>query len=158
MKHNCRNKRKKAQSSTEYIMLAAFVFFGMVVAVGLLYKYSASSYSEMTSTQIDKLCWDIIDTSESVYYMGVPARETIETIMPEGVTNITVFTNDPASTGCTKCSELRFTLKDASGTKTIICSTNVNITGTFSSRSRTQGKKDIRIDAKKNHVLINMTV
>jgi hypothetical protein len=148
--------KKRGQTAIEYLLLSGFIFVAITVGVAMLYNYGTDSVKEVSSAQLRKVCFDIATSAESVYYMGEPARRTIDASLPAGITNMEVEMNDPA-TGCTACTEIRFYLKKGSITEKIICSTNVNITTKIENKSISQGMKHIRLDAIGNVVLLNMT-
>ena len=149
---------RRGQSATEYIILVAIVLFGITFMVVLLSKYSSSSFDEIAISNLNNVCWDIIETSESVYYMGSPARQTIDITMPKGVFNKSVRRNDPTATGCTSCTELMFVYGASKGKPEVVCHTGIILNGTFNeSRSTSPGLKHILVRAHNNYVFVNMS-
>ncbi|MBN1157683.1 hypothetical protein JXA85_08755 [Candidatus Woesearchaeota archaeon] len=148
--------RKRGQAATEYLILSGFVFVAISVGVAILYSYGTESMRDIASAQMSKICQDIASTSESVYYMGEPARRTIDASFPTGVKKMEVERNDPA-TGCTECTEIRFDLLKGKETEKVICSTNVNISVIIDNKSISPGLKHIRVDSRGDYVLLNMS-
>ena len=148
---------KRGQAATEYLILSGFIFVVITVGVALLYNYGTESMGDVATAQMKKICHDIASTAESVYYMGEPARRTIDANFPKGVKSMEIEMNDPAS-NCTDCTEIRFFVQKGRLLDQIICSTNVNITILeIGNKSITPGLKRIRIDAIGNRVLLNMS-
>ena len=149
--------RKRGQAATEYLILSGFVFVAISVGVALLYNYGSESMRDVASAQMRKVCLDIASTAESVYYMGEPARRTIDANFPNGVKHMEIAINDPVASGCTDCTEIRFHVLRNDEVDKIICSTNVNITAYIDNRSISPGMKHMRLDAIQDYVLLNMT-
>lgn len=149
--------RKNAQAATEYIMIAGFVFFAMLVAMTLLSKYGSDTFNDITDEQVYQICLDVVDMAESVHFMGFPARQTLEISMPEGIRNVTIERNDPAG-GCTLCTELRFHVVRGGIPQYISCTTNIVINSSNLNRARTSGIKRIRGEAgTQGNVWVNWT-
>ncbi|MFH1849195.1 MAG: hypothetical protein ABH879_03320 [archaeon] len=147
--------KKRSQVGMEYIVLGGFVFFAMIVAVTLLQSYASSSFDQMAQSQLNNICWQIVNSAESMYYMGTPSKQTLEITMPADVRNLTlVASTDPS---CTKCYELVFHTVSEGHQVEIICSTNVMLNATFTKRTYSQGIKNFVVQARSNQVFINMT-
>ena len=143
------NANRKAQAGTEYLLIGGFVFFSILVATSLFYTYSKESYGDIAIAQVNKICNDIVNSAESVYYMGKPARQTLKVDFPAGIYNMSIVRNDPAS-GCLRCTELRFTMRKKGIAFDVSCSTNIILNGTFPRRSYSQGLKYVVIKAESN--------
>src|SRR4030042_6530915 len=81
----------RAQAAMEYLMVIALVTALIIPATFIFYRYSQGSNERIKSGQIEKMGNDIIDSAETIYYLGYPSRQEIDEQMPEGVYNITIF-------------------------------------------------------------------
>lgn len=93
----------------EYILVTGFALLILTPVIYLLYSSMRSYETETSSAQASAIGRELLATAERVWHHGPPSRLTVEVSMPAGITNMTLRRNDPAS-GCTKCTELIFTL------------------------------------------------
>ncbi len=149
--------KKRGQAATEYIMIAGFVFFAIMVSVSVLYKEGSQSFDEIVVSQLRSICLKITDLAESTYYMGPPARQTVSVNFPSGVRNLTIERNDPASTGCTRCTELRFYLGSGEKQVPVICSTPVDIRADINELYYSPGEKSFVLESYDTYVQLNVT-
>jgi hypothetical protein len=84
---------KKAQSSFEYLTIFILGFAMLIPFIYLFQNYSADSVERIQYTAINAIGHDIINTAEAVYYMGYPARLTLQENFPTGITNLTLMSN-----------------------------------------------------------------
>ncbi|NOZ80930.1 MAG: hypothetical protein GXP63_04615 [DPANN group archaeon] len=151
------SRGRKGQAATEYIIIAGFVFFALVMTITLLGKYGSETFDDITDAQLQQICHDVVDMSESVYYMGFPARQTKEFTFPKGIRNITIARNDPAG-GCTLCTEIRFTVSRQGMKQYISCTTNIVINSSDLDRARTPGLKKVRaVAGEQGNIWLNWT-
>jgi hypothetical protein len=84
-------KKRKAQVSLEYAMVAIVVGLTVLPAAYMFYKYSWSTADQIDKTQLDRMGRDIASTAEKIYYQGAPSRTEYEARLPKGILNITLM-------------------------------------------------------------------
>ena len=85
---------KKAQVSMEYMILVGFL---LVVTIPLILVYNTQyrgTNQQIIANQADQLGQKIIDTAESIYYLGQPSKTTIKLYMPQQLEGITITSNE----------------------------------------------------------------
>jgi hypothetical protein len=87
-------ENRKSQISVEYAMIIGLIITALAIAVGVAFYYSGTARHQIGANQIDKIGRKIIDTSDSIYYLGYPSKATIDLTMPEDIINITVYHTD----------------------------------------------------------------
>lgn len=137
----------KSQASMEHVMIVAVAFLTIVPMVYLFYSYSQSSVEDINFARLHKFGNTLVNTAETVYYLGEPTRITLEETVPEGIKNMTIKIDG-------QIYELIFTLQDGSDA---VYSSNVNISGVFDEYDYSSGLKRIIIESKGYYVLINVT-
>lgn len=142
VKNTVKNSKfsKYGQVAMEYIIIISFI---LVVTVPLLYiSYTHSQdINELISTnQVDKISKKIVDSAESVYYLGAPSKTTIKVYMPKNIEQILIGNN-----------EIVFRMHTKSGTDEIVRYSTVNISGNLKT---SQGLRRIEIQSFGNHVNI----
>jgi len=83
----------RAQFAIEHILVVAISIMVIIPIVYFFYNYSVSQMDEVSMTQLNRMGNDILNSAESVYYMGNPSRVTLDTNMPGNVVNITIMGN-----------------------------------------------------------------
>lgn len=124
----------------EYLLVVGFAF-AMLIPLLILYNYNSTSFhSDLALNQVYKVGKNIVDASQKVYYLGKPARTTIEYYMPEGVVNYT-YENKT----------LLFTVRYGEGEEVtqIPIFTEVNITGSMKAY---EGNHRVVVIAEDNYV------
>ncbi len=79
---------RRAQSSIEYLSVFVIGFAMLIPFIYLFQNYSADSVEKIQYTAINAIGSDIINSAEAVYYMGYPARLTIQENFPTGITGM----------------------------------------------------------------------
>lgn len=82
--------RNKAQVAVEYMILVGFL---VVITIPLILIYNShykGTSEQIISNQADQLGQKIVDTVESIYYLGQPSKTVIKVYMPNQVENITI--------------------------------------------------------------------
>ena len=158
-----RQLSKKCQAATEYLMIIGFVFLILTPVIYLVYGYSRDYGRDIAVAQSFDLGNKLVDAAESLYYFGEPSRLTLDVNMPSGITEMVIVRNHA---DCTKCTELRFIIQDASP---VVVSTfvelNVNDSDAivtrravdifnFSRRSFAPGRRGFQLSAAGNRVEI----
>jgi hypothetical protein len=132
--------RKKSQASFEYLAVFAI---GFVILIPLLYvfqQYSAESADKIQYNKLNIIGVDIMNSAETVYYMGYPARLTLQENFPAGIVGITLDSNWSIRT-----SVLTFKL---SNDKELSFFTNVNLNMSINETYYSPGLKNIRVETR----------
>jgi uncharacterized protein (UPF0333 family) len=85
---------RKAQVGMEYMILVGFL---VVITIPLVLVYNShykSTSEQIISNQADQLGQKIIDTAESIYYLGEPSKTTIKIYVPQNIENLTIGNNE----------------------------------------------------------------
>jgi hypothetical protein len=132
--------RKRAQISTEYVMVISFVIFIVLSALGIALNYSSQIKDTMKFNQIESFSQKIISQSESIFYAGAPSKTTVTGYLPEGINNITIEGN-----------YIIFNVATSSGDSVNSYRSNVNLTGGLSPNS---GVRVVYLNATFDSVII----
>jgi len=132
---------KKGQVAMEYVIIISFILVVTVPLLFISYTHSQDINELIASNQVDKISKKIIDSAESVYYLGSPSKTTIKVYMPKNIESITINNN-----------ELVFTMHTSQGSDEIVRYTSINITGDLMT---SQGLRHIEIRSMGN--LVNIT-
>ena len=133
--------KKKSQISVEYMMIIGFVTLITIPLILIYHSFMQDSGDEIRSVQVKQVAQKIVDTAESVYYLGEPSQTTVKLNIPSNVI-LTNLSNN----------ELVFKIKTRSGTSDIVQSSSVNISGALPTR---EGTYTLTIQAKSNYVQIS---
>lgn len=126
---------KRGQVSIEFMAIIGFVTFIAMAMLIISQFYQRGVSTQVETNQVDHLARKLIDSAESVYYLGEPSKTTIEANMPNHVESITIGSND-----------ITFRMKAAGGkTSDITYQSDVNLTGSI---TKTPGLKKISVEAK----------
>jgi hypothetical protein len=131
---------QRAQSSIEYLIIVGFAFAVIAVLFVVYYEHDTSTKSQVMVSQVDRIAKKVIDTSETVYFMGEPTRSRIKVFMPTNVKEITIAPNS-----------LIFTVQSKEGLSDMDYPSSINLTGNLSA---TQGIKYISVIAQQGGVCI----
>jgi uncharacterized protein (UPF0333 family) len=83
----------KAQISMEYMLVIAFSLL-MILPIILIYGMERQSVNvEITSRQVENIAKKVVDSAETVYYLGKPAKTTLKVYMPQRIENIQIINN-----------------------------------------------------------------
>lgn len=78
-------KCRKAQASFEYLAIFTVTLLILVPFIYFFQNYSAESAENINYNTVKTIGNDIINSVETVYYMGYPARLTLEENFPSGI-------------------------------------------------------------------------
>ena len=134
---------KKAQISIEYMSIVGITTIIVIFLLWVSIYYSNEVEDTIKLNQLDSIGKDIVDNAESVYYFGQPSKVTLNVLIPDGVTQINL-TSD----------ELLFKVRTKSGITDMFYPSSVALQGYISS---SYGYHDIVIEAKEGYVWINGT-
>ena len=133
--------KKRAQISTEYLIIVSFLTFVTLSVLGVALFYTSQIKDTIKFNQIEQFANKLITSAESVYFAGEPSKLTLTAYVPEGVTSIIISDN-----------AINFVVGSQSGTNIISYSSDVPLTD--STISNTAGVKKIQIIAYPTYVNI----
>jgi len=139
--------KKRGQAATEYILVIAIVFLIFVPATYIFMKNIGEKQCELGDSQLYKAGHQIVNTAEEVFYQGEPAKVTMYSDFPDGITNITIVHNWSQQP---PVNELIFTYYCQGSRSEQPFKSSVNIEGNFSNRSMSQGRKTIVLTANRS--------
>jgi uncharacterized protein (UPF0333 family) len=82
---------KKAQISTEYLIIVGFIVVFVIIMLGVALYYSSEIRDKMRENQMEQFAHKVIISAESVYYAGEPSKTTISAYLPSGISKIDVL-------------------------------------------------------------------
>ena len=132
---------KKSQIAIEYLAIIGFVIIMITVIASLTLLYSQQTQGEIAAQQIDRIAKKVVDSAESVYFLGAPTRKTITATFPDQIRNITIKNN-----------EIEFIIQYGSQRSSIAYASTVPMNG---SMQPTPGLKTIVIEAGSDKVTIS---
>lgn len=74
----------------EYLLVASFVILLTIPLIIIFTQQSTSFNNEVSLSQTNKALNRIIDSANTVYYLGTPSKRTISVYFPEGINSLTV--------------------------------------------------------------------
>jgi len=126
---------KRGQVSMEFMTIMGFVTFVALTMLIVSQFYQREVETQVETNQVDHLARKLIESAESVYYLGEPSKTTINANMPSHIDSVTIGSN-----------EITFKVRVGGGkTSDINYQSNVNLTGSI---SNTPGLKKISVEAK----------
>lgn len=132
------SKKKRCQASFEYLAVFSIGLLLLLPMVYMFQRYSAQSVETIQQNKIATIGQDIVNTAETVYYMGLPARLTIQEDFPTGITNLSLLSNWSQNVNI-----LTFTF---SGGKNLSYFCGVNLNASFNQSSYSAGIKNILLE------------
>jgi len=75
----------KSQISVEYLLVMGFVTVITIPLIILYFTFTGSSSSEIITSQVGQIANKIVDSAESVYFLGAPSQTTITVYIPEQI-------------------------------------------------------------------------
>lgn len=82
---------RKAQTSVEYIFTVGFSLIALVAATSFFLGSTNDSSDENLLNQATHIGRTMVDTSESIFYVGSGSKTTLTLDIPKGVENITIW-------------------------------------------------------------------
>lgn len=134
-------KERRAQISTEYLIVVSFVVFVILAVLGIATYYTSKIQDTVKFDEIEKSAKKIIYAAETTFYDGTPAKSTIEIYLPSGISNVTIQDD-----------LIIFNVSSSSGQNLIAFPSSVPIEGSFSS---SPGVKKILVEAQIDKVEIS---
>ena len=130
----------KAQAAIEFMLVFGIALLILIPTFYIFQDYSIRSKDQISTGQLSVIGNDLVNAAETVYFMGLPARLTLELSMPEGVTGMRIEKDWSRD-----INELVFTMRD---NNELSFRSNVNINGTFERSDYSQGLKKILLETK----------
>lgn len=81
---------KRSQIAIEYLIIMGFILFITIPSVIIYTRQSDTIKEEVIMSQAYSAIQKIADSSESIFYLGPPSKETIKVYFPERIDNATV--------------------------------------------------------------------
>ena len=134
-------REKNAQVSMEYVIIIGFVLLITIPLIMIFYEHTSNTSYQVITIQVDKIAKKIVDSAESVYYLGEPSKTRIKVYMPENIEQVIIYNK-----------EIVFKVKTRSGLTDISQISSVNISGNI---TITPGIRYINIESKGDHVCIS---
>ena len=131
----------KSQASVEYLMIFGFVVLITIPLIIGYFSYTSEISQRVTSSQIDTLAKKIVDSAETVYYLGEPSQTTIRAYIPNGVSSVNLSGK-----------EIIYRVITTTGTSDIVRISSVNLTGSL---PKSQGNYLITIKAEGGRVNVS---
>ena len=130
----------KSQVSVEYMLIMGFATLMTIPLLLIYYTYTSDSSDSVATSQALQIARKIVDSAESVYYLGKPSQTTIKLNFPDGIVSTNLSNR-----------EVVFKMKLQSGVNDIVQVSSVNLSGSLPT---SQGIHVITIKAEDNYVQI----
>src|SRR3989344_7298512 len=128
----------KAQVSVEYIFIIGFVTIMTIPLLMIYYSYSAQSKDIVATSQAMQIARKLVDSAESVYYLGSPSQTTIKLNFPDGIVSTNLSNR-----------EIVFKISTKSGVTDIVEVSSINISGNL---PLTEGVHVVTVKAEDGYV------
>ena len=138
---DAKKMNRNAQVGMEYMILVGFL---VVITIPLILIYNTQykgTNEEIIANQAEQLGQKIVDTAESIYYLGEPSKTTIKIYMPQNIQNVTVGNN-----------EVVFIVRMSGGRNDVVKVSSIPITGFVSA---TPGIHTLEIKSEGSYVNIS---
>ena len=116
----------------EYLLVAGFAFVITIPIIIAFYLQSGNINDDINMNQISQIGRKIVDSSESVFYLGSPSQTTLKVYMPPRIKGVTIGTN---TGGVVEGREIVFSVETQSATKDVVVTSRVLLRGNISSVS-----------------------
>ena len=113
---------QKSQVSTEYMLIIGFATVISIPLLLIYYNYTSDSRDSVASNQAIQIARNVVDASESVYYLGKPSQTVLKINMPENVKLVNISNK-----------EIVFKIKTKNGLNDVFQVSSVNIRGSIPS-------------------------
>ena len=130
----------KSQVSVEYMLIIGFATVMTIPLLVIYYTYYSDSSDSVASSQALQIARKIVDSSESVYYLGKPSQTILKVNFPDKIYSTNLSNR-----------EVVFKIKTQNGITDIVQVSSVNISGSLPT---TQGIHIITVKAEDGYVQI----
>ena len=124
----------------EYVLIIGFATLIAIPLFLIFSHYTNETRNEVTYNQADSISRKIVDSAETVYYLGEPSKVTLKVYMPNDIKNLTIENG-----------YVHFIVKAGRFTTDIVHSSTINISGNVSFKP---GVKQINIESKGDYVWV----
>ena len=132
---------RKAQISMEYMIIVGFVTAVTIPLILIFSIHSAEMNENIISNQVDHIASKIVDSAESVYYLGNSSKVTFQVRIPKNVDSISLGNN-----------EVVFYVKQRNGIDHVVKFCSVPVNGSISYEP---GIHNIIIESKGDYVWVS---
>jgi uncharacterized protein (UPF0333 family) len=132
---------RRGQVSMEYMMVVGFSLLLLLPIIAVYGLERQNMDNQITAKQADTIARKVADSAETVYYLGKPARTTLKVYMPKNIVNVSIDGR-----------EVVFVVRMGKGLSDVVGTSDVNMTGTITTR---QGIQYIELTADDN--VVNVT-
>ena len=108
----------KSQVSVEYMLIMGFVAIMTIPLIILFYTYVSDSSDKIIVSQTIRIANKIVDSAESVYFLGEPSQTTVKVYIPDKIVGASLDNR-----------EVQFNVSTKSGVSQIVQVSSVNLTG-----------------------------
>lgn len=133
--------KKRAQISTEYLIIITFIVFIVITILGTAFFYASEIKDAIKFSQLDRFSKKITTSAEAIFYAGEPSQITTTAYLPDGIIAITILNN-----------EIIFEVSTSAGTAKISYSSKVALEGSI---SNAPGIKKLKLAASSDRVTIS---
>ena len=130
----------KSQVSVEYMLVIGFITLLILPLLLVYYTYSSDTSNSVATSQALVIARNIVDASESVYYLGKPSQTTLKLNFPEGISSTSLSDY-----------EVVFKMKTTNGVTDIVQVSSVNMSGSL---PISQGLHVITVKAEDGYVQV----
>ena len=110
----------KSQVSVEYMFIMGFATLITIPLLVIYYTYSVDTSDSVASSQVLQIARNIVDSSESVYYLGKPSQTTLKLNFPDNIKSTNLSNR-----------EVVFKIKSQYGITEIVQVSAVNMNGSL---------------------------
>lgn len=130
----------KSQVSVEYMLIMGFAALMATPLLLIYYSYSSDTSDSVATSQALQIARNIVDASDSVYYLGKPSQTTLKLNFPNGISLINLSNK-----------EVVLKVKTKNGITDVVQVSSVNMSGSLPT---SQGIHIITITAQDGYVQI----
>ena len=130
----------KSQVSVEYMFVMGFAALMTIPLLLIYYTYTADSADSVASGQAMQIARKIVDSAESVYYLGKPSQTTLKLNFPDKIESTNLSNR-----------EVVFRMATQAGITDIVQISSVNLSGSLPT---TEGIHIVTIKADEGYVRI----
>ena len=130
----------KSQISMEYMLIIGFASLMAIPLLLIYYTYTSESSDSVATSQALQIARKIVDSAESVYYLGKPSQTILKLNFPDRIYSTNLSNK-----------EVVFKIKTKDGVTDIVQVSSVNMSGTL---PKTQGVYTLTIKAEDGYVQI----
>lgn len=135
-----KKRHPKSQVSVEYMLVMGFAALMTIPLLLIYYTYSSDTSDSVAVSQALQIARKIVDSSESVYYLGKPSQTTLKLNFPDRIESTNLSSK-----------EVVLKIKTKNGVTDIVQVSSVNMSGSLPT---TQGIHIITVKAEDGYVQI----